>query len=351
MRQVTRFEAHLLRLLQHMLHEAPAAQLAALLETKIERPACLSRNALELIKDMLGKGCILLLVRRGAWHNARYLRDGRIAAGNLWQRTPPDQLGFGFSGCTLDFLMWLASSHAAEEKKHWQLPSVPALGDLLLFFFVLEKTRELEIGRSLSQSAPWTSHGLIWLARPEIHAATEDAPDFRPWLDGTGAAILEALQPYLAERWRQLELSKSQMTGWEQLRDLGRAQSRAVQAFLDAVEDAGRLDLARFVLQAAARVLPAGANAEMWVGGLRQQGPRLADRAETYAAALALLQALTRLQTWDRRARGVAWFDEGYQASQLWKADWEQYQGDVLTERAEDVIRQLDPLRQAGGSS
>ena len=58
---------------------------------------------------------------------------------------------------------------------------------------------------------------------------------------------------------------------------------------------------------------------------------------------------LPRLQQWERRARSVGFFDEGYHASQLWKADWERFEGDVLTERAQAVIRQLDPMRQTEG--
>jgi hypothetical protein len=61
--------------------------------------------------------------------------------------------------------------------------------------------------------------------------------------------------------------------------------------------------------------------------------------------ALTLLRHLERLQRWERAARGVGYFDEGYHAAQLWKADWEQYQGDVVCERAQNIIRRLDPMQ------
>jgi hypothetical protein len=41
----------------------------------------------------------------------------------------------------------------------------------------------------------------------------------------------------------------------------------------------------------------------------------------------------------------VAFFDEGYAASQLWKADWEARDGDAVCERAQAIIRRLDPMR------
>ena len=43
-------------------------------------------------------------------------------------------------------------------------------------------------------------------------------------------------------------------------------------------------------------------------------------------------------------ARSVGYFDEGYQAAQLWKAEWERYEGEVLCDRATTIVRQLDPL-------
>ena len=43
--------------------------------------------------------------------------------------------------------------------------------------------------------------------------------------------------------------------------------------------------------------------------------------------------------------------DETYAASQLWKADWERFQDDDVTERAQNIIRQLDPMRQTEGQS
>src|SRR5262249_42904090 len=155
-------------------------------------------------------------------------------------------------------------------------------------------------------------------------AASAGQPDFGPWLSGVGAYILEALQPVLAERWVQMEVDKGNITAWQQMRDLGQAQEQALDAFLKGVEATNRLDLARFLLVAASKLLVAhNAAAELWVRSLRQHAQRLADRAETYRGVLAFLRQLARLQQWDRRARSIGYFDEGYHASQLWKADWE----------------------------
>ena len=91
-------------------------------------------------------------------------------------------------------------------------------------------------------------------------------------------------------------------------------------------------------------MLPESAAAKQWLGGMTNAGPRLADRAATHRAALILLHALERLRRWSLQARAVSYFDETYAASQLWKADWEQYQGEALWTRAQRILREVEPL-------
>jgi hypothetical protein len=59
---------------------------------------------------------------------------------------------------------------------------------------------------------------------------------------------------------------------------------------------------------------------------------------------------MDRLQGWERRARSVGYWDEGYQASQLWKDDWERFLGEDQHGRAQAIVRQMDPMRQAGAA-
>jgi hypothetical protein len=91
-------------------------------------------------------------------------------------------------------------------------------------------------------------------------------------------------------------------------------------------------------------LLPEGAKAQHWIGGLKTAGPRLADRTETHRAALVLLHTLGRLRQWSQQARTVSYFDETYAASQLWKADWESFQGDALWTRAARILYEVEPL-------
>jgi hypothetical protein len=201
----------------------------------------------------------------------------------------------------------------------------------------------------LRERAPFAQHALCWLTYPEDFAnvPAELGPNFKPWIDGVGACVIEALQPDLKARWINVESEKERIEQPAVMRARGTSQDRVLTAFLDATEKAGRRDLARFLLQAAFQLLGPNAHSGMWTGSLRMDGQRLQDRADTYKAATALLRHLERMAAWAKWARSVWAFDEDYPAAQLWLNDWEQYQGDLLVTRAQNIIRNLDPMKQA----
>jgi hypothetical protein len=353
MQTVTRFEANLLRLLYYFLGREPAESALDVLAERSTPPVCLSRPAVRLVQDALAKGCTFLLARRGGWRVESHLRGDRVVEGRLWQRTPPADLGLTFSRHALEFLIWITSARPGDKEPHWR-PAEEELtpGDLLLLYFAHQglRTSAASLGAAdLRRRPPFVRHGLCWLAYPEDFAAApeEFAPDFAPWTNGVGATMLEALQPELATRWIEVEGGKGSIVDWQRMRDLGRSQVRVLTAFLDAVEKADRLDLARFLLRAAHHLVGPHASSAMWVEAMTDAGPRLAERTVTYGSALAFLHQLPRLQSWDRQARSVGYFDEGYQAAQLWKTDWGRYEGDAVCDRARAIIRRLDPLHPA----
>jgi hypothetical protein len=351
MKAVSRFEANLLRLLHCFLRRGPAEQATPLLNNRMPRPECLSRDAVDLVQDALAKGCVLELVRRGGWRRERHLRGARVVEGRLWERTPAAELGLAFSRHALDFLIWATSGRPGDEKSAWRLREqelTPA--DRLLAYLAYGVLREAGPERAVRGRSPFDRQALCRLAYPEDFAgrSINDVPDFAPWTAGLGACILEAMQGELVGRWLEVERGKAHIADWERLRDLGEEQERVLDAFLAAIDGAGRWDLARFLLRAAAEVLHDGVTPRAWVGGLAGTGPRLADRTATNRAALALGRQTARLQEWARRARGVGFLDDGYAAAQLWLADWEHWQGDLLHERAERLVRELDPMRTQG---
>jgi len=353
MHNVSRFEASLLRLLYYFLRREPVERALPLVEARCEAPACLSRGAVHLVQEALAKGCTFLLAQRGGWRDERFLRKEKPVGGRLWQRTPPEKLGLTFSKRSLEFLMWITSARPGDKQPTWQ-PKHGDLthGDLLLLFFAHEGLRDTVEGLgapTLRKRAPYMYHGLCWLAYPEdfSQVPAEVVPDFGPWVDGVGACIIEALQPELINRWIHVESGKERIEQPALMRALGGSQDRVLEAFLTAIEKANRRDLARFLLRAAAGLLGPHAHPGMWTGALQMGGQRLADRAATYQAATAMLRHMERLANWTRWGRACGYFDEGYDAAQLWLSDWEQVDGDTLVGRAQTIVRNLDPMRQA----
>lgn len=353
MQNVSRFEANLLRLLYYFLRREPIERITSILEARDEAPTSLSPGAIRLVKDALAKGSTFLLAQRGGWRDEPYLRQLKKKDGRLWQRTPPELLGLHFSQASLRFLVWITSARPGDKQPPWQ-PDHDSLtiGDLLLLFFAHEGLRETieSLGApSLRKREPYQRHGLCWLAYPEDFTQVPDsvAPTFSPWIEGVGACILEALQPDLLARWIHVESAKERIKDPAEMRARGIAQDRVLDAFLTATEQAQRRDLARFLLRAAHHLLGPHAHPDMWTGALQLDKQRLADRAATYQAATVLLRHFDRLAGWARWARSVWRFDDEYQAAQLWLEDWERYEGDTLLGRAQNIVRGLDPMRQA----
>jgi hypothetical protein len=346
MRAVSRFEANLLRILQCFLQRAPLENVLPLLVQRSPRPPCLSRDAIALVQNALANGCVALLAR-GGWRRERFLCGQQIAEGRLWERTPPRELGLTFSPLTLDFLVWVTAAQADDAKGSWQPPGNPAtVGDLVLFYFAYAALRETAVARVLRAQAQFSKHGLCRLAFPEDFADNpgKAEPEWTAWTASPGACVVEALQPALARRWQEVENRKGQIADWRRMLALGRAQELVLDTFLTAVDGAGRRDLARFLLKAAAGLLQDNPSARWWTAALDVRGLRLADRQGTYRAGLVVLRSMERLRQWDRQARTVGYLDEDYAAGQLWKADWESLGGTALCDRAQAIIRQVEPL-------
>lgn len=348
---VSRFEYNVLRLLRFLLGHMPAEQAAVLVNTRLPTPPCLSRTCVRLAQDTLAKGLVLALVKSGGWRDERYLRGGEPVRGRVWERVPLDERRLQFSEHPLRFLIWLTAERPADTKEPWDVPPGKlTAGDELFFATAFDALREIpDAGPAVAAKEAFRGNPLCWLYGPGEFAGDEPAPpDFAPWTTGSRAAVLECLQHSLAQRWLRSDRAKGQIGDWNRMRQQGRAEFAALSSFLAAADAAGRPDLARFVLRAASAVLlgPGEVTPAFWTGGLQGHGPqRLADRLDTQRAALALPRQLAALQVWDRKARSVGYFDEGYAASQLWKADWEAARGDEAAAVTRRVLDQLEPLR------
>ena len=309
-------------------------------------PACLSRPAVELIQDHLGKGIVSCLARTG-WRRERFLREGVVAEGRLWERTPPQQLGLSFSRHALDFLLWIMTAEAKSGKPSWHpLEAELTVGDRFLFFLALQCLQGFDSGKALRRHPVLQRDGFIRLAFPDRIQDADVAVDWAPWTSGIGASILEALQITLADRWIAIEQSKRRTGDPAAIRFLGNCQKAVLSSFSAAVAAAGRRDLARFLLRALASLLHDASGTKGWLGNLNLDGLRsLAERQAVQRAWLAFPLHLEIFRQWEVEARSVGYFDEGYAAAQVWKAEWEALDGADLHRQAQALLREADPLQ------
>ena len=343
MKAISRFEANLVRVVRSLVQQAPATQLLPLLTKPLPRPKCLSRDAVELVQDTLAKGCVHWLARLG-WKRERFLRDGKISDGRLWERTPVAELGLIFSSHALEFLLQLVSGTLGKT-----VPKIDDLtvGDRLLLFLTLNALRHTDLAGAMRKEwLPLYQDGLCRLTFVEelVEQTGRFRIDWSTWTTGLGASVLEALQSWLADRWIEIESKKEIITTVARIRKIGAAQQRVYGEFLDVLEQVQRRDLARCFLVAAGRLLQDQPTARKWIRNLDVSKERLADRQTIYRESLAFLRQMERLQTWQRDAASVSYFDDGYAASQLWKADWEHWGGEQLCERARAILREIEPI-------
>jgi hypothetical protein len=240
------------------------------------------------------------------------------------------------------------TTQAREKKPTWQ-PEHGQLtvGDRFLFFLALHCLRDHDEGKILARHGLLHQDGLIRLAFPDLMPHTRSAAFWTPWTTGTGACILESLQATLTARWLDIERSKEGATDVKVLVALGQKQDAVLASFLKALTAAGRWDLARFLLHALAELLQDAPSASRWLGKLDLDSLRLAARMDAQRSALALVRHASVLQRWDAQSRGIGYFDEGYAAAQLWKSDWEAAQGDQICQRAEAILREIEPLKKS----
>ena len=88
------------------------------------------------------------------------------------------------------------------------------LADKLLLFLTYDMLRDSDAAGPLRALPAVATDGLIALACTDDFAGDLGQPEFEPWLNGVGAAILEALQPLLRERWVAMERRKIQIGDW-----------------------------------------------------------------------------------------------------------------------------------------
>jgi hypothetical protein len=347
-KNVSRFEANLLAILRASLGKGLPDGVFRILQDPMVPPACLSANAVALVKDSLAKGVVLNLVRAGGWRNEASLPLGEPVVGRAWERHTAALRQLSFGPHTLGFLNWITAESIKEPNRDWDPPIeelTPA--DELYLMFAFDAFRgQSGVTAVLRSKKAFRRNSFCWLAHPaEINAGdTPHAPEFD--LGGLRGVLIECLQPWLQARWFSRELRKTEQSDWHVARAGGRAEEALLASYLSACERAGRWDLARFLVRTLSRLLSGPRAAREWFAALPPgSGLRLGEQTETKRAVLSVVRSTTVLDRWNRTMQGVGYFDDGYAGSQLWKAEWERAAGADLVQRARGIVDEIEPLR------
>jgi hypothetical protein len=348
MSSVSPSEHALLTLARAIVGSGQYASVEELLRTRRTVPAKLGPSAIHVLRDLLAKGVVLSLIRRGGWRRQRHLHAGQGVEGRLWQRHTAPALHF--SPLCVRTLQWLTAQPLGHpDCLPLEAEEPLTLADELFLYLCCHLVAGTHCGPSLGAQPLFRRSALCRLGFPELLGAPPpgfNASAFTPLLADKGL-VLEALQADLARRWLRLEESKRLISEPSDMVALGSVQEAVLSAFLEALEAAQRRDLAGFLLEAGKALVDRPAT--QWVEGLSPRAS-LRARAEAAQAAGVWLRMLARLARWDAEHRAVRFFDDDYDAAQLLLSQWNAF-GEAGFRLAAERERALASLSPSGSIS
>lgn len=356
--ELSEFETNLNRILRLLLGASSMAESGWLLRKQHQRPKCLSRKCVELVQDTLAKGCTSFFARRG-WQFDRFIHDGEPRSGRLWQRYAPEQMSLEFSRNTMRLLIWLTAEDVSRPKQSMAIRREQlTIGDHLLnLIAVTELSKEhgslaqtnnssLLLRRSLFRLNP-----INWFFLAEALAGKLSGMDpasenpFVEWFRPDRVWVVETLQKDIARNWSKLEVQKRRFVDPQTLLQLSETQQRTIDCYLTAADNAGRRDLGLWLLGSASEAMSDWREDSAWFENLNLSQFRLTERQSLYKSALCLFHAVARVGGWHDDFMNVSYYDEDYQASQLWKSKWESIDGDRIRRASRELIQSVAPLR------
>jgi len=314
----------------------------------------ISPTAMAVLKDTLAKGAVRMLARLGG---ARAIVRGGTTGGKpsrAYDVREPPVLAFG--PYTFELLRWLTNTPLGVSSAKPFNAQPATEGDEIVAYL----THRLVAGRRFERTvALWVTSPLAMLGfARSIARVTAPAPlavsSFLPLLaTAEGRLIVECLAGDLAERWNA---STAWRTGDLLEFDLAvrilTHERATLDAFLDAVVDAKRWDLATFVVDAAFAALPAGQRPDTVVARVMpavRPGGTLRARTEARQRAGALLHVLPRLARTFESSALVRFIDDDYDGAQSLLSSWSAFGREGFA-RAAAVTTELGSLAGFGAS-
>jgi hypothetical protein len=125
-------------------------------------------TSMGLMKSTLAKGAVLQLARRGGWRSMRFLDNGKVVRGRMWERRAPGAIRF--SGFSMHLIRWLTEAPIARTDCPILDPVPEMPGDELLMYLAVDLCRKIDCGDTLAKQAAFRRSGLVWIAFPDVLA-------------------------------------------------------------------------------------------------------------------------------------------------------------------------------------
>jgi hypothetical protein len=330
---VSRSEANVLTLARVAVGLVPAHDALRLLVTSLSPPDALGPSCRAALEDTLSRGLVLALGRQGGWFGP----DGQ----RLWERVAGPPLHF--TANTVRLLRWLVNAPLAEA----EVPPLVFEGALTpaeeaVVTILIDALHGTGCEHSLLRQPALRPSALVTLAHAGPMGQVLALDEVPPFDVGRLALWVEGLRGLLARAWLRAEDDKGRLAEPAQLARFGAAQGRALSAFLAAIDQAGRRDLATFLIDAAVGWLVPGRSSDRLLAQPSASAP-LRARSEARRASAAFLRALGTLRAWDEAHRAVRFMDDGYEVAQRLLKDWQRL-GEAGFTRAAALVAELDAL-------
>lgn len=340
-------EAELLAIARALVTPDAYSQVSASLAT----PTTVTKigpTAMGLLEDTLAKGIVKTLARLGGARRRIRPDTSSTKAARVFEVRATPKIAFG--PYTFELLAWLAGSALAAKTVEPLFTGTPrTLGDELCAYLALRlvegQRAERALGASPGLQTPLTALGFV---RTFARHETAVTPTFESLLATVeGRTVVECLELDLARRWISgASWDETDVLDAEHAVRIVNAERAVLDAWLDAIDRAGRWDLAGFLVDAGARVLAPGLDARDIA--LRAAPPvtktgTLRARTESRQRAGALFRALGRVQAKRDDLALVRFIDDDYDLAQATLSAWEILGRDAFA-RAENVVTALGAL-------
>lgn len=311
----------------------------------------LGPTAMRILESTLAKGSVKMLARLGGARRAHRVLP-------IASRPPP---GLAFSAYSFQLVRWLTCTRVGDPSAATFDATPLTIGDELLSYLTLRLVEDHPLARPIAAQPGLHASALAWLGYAGVlarHGRIEEpvVPAFEKLLDDAderGTVVLECIADDLRRRWAIASASPVDAIDPARAVRIVLAEQRTLNGFLDAVERKGRWELATFLVEAGARVLPGGAvvrDVAARVVPIVREGGALRARTEARRKAGALFHALRRLGEKRDELALVRFFEDGYDDAQRVLAAWDVLGKDGFS-RAEEVVRELDALPDPGAGA